>query len=96
MTSFGPVSGWPSNELARTVRVGVRIAISFVAGCVAISRPFESNVTPFAPLVFSRKEVRFPCASTLVMTLAVCSVNRRLPSGAAIGPSVPRSPWATS
>ena len=46
--------------------------------------------------MFSRKVERVPFASISEITLACCSVSRRAPSGAAMGPSVPRSPWVTT
>ena len=55
-------------------------------------RPFESKTKPFVSFVFSRNVEVFPSLSILVMRLSAVSVKMRVPSGSAIGPSVPRNP----
>jgi hypothetical protein len=54
-----------------------------------INRPFESNARPFEPFVFSRNVEVLLSLSIRVMRFAFVSVKIRLPSGRAIGPSVP-------
>ena len=52
----------------------------------------ELKARPFDPLVFSRNVDVELSAAILVMRFARVSVNRKLPSGAAMGPSVPSNP----
>src|SRR6185369_17656977 len=60
--------------------------------CVANRRPSVSNDIPLAPPVFSRKTDTAPLGSILMVRFAVVSEKITLPSGSAIGPSLPLKP----
>src|SRR5262245_57084193 len=60
--------------------------------CVANRRPSVSNDIPLAPPVFSRRTDTAPLGSILMVRFAFGSEKITLPSGSAIGPSVPLKP----
>jgi hypothetical protein len=58
----------------------------------ANNRPSRSKATPVVPPVFSRNTEKVPALSILCMRFALISEKITLPSGIAMGPSVPSRP----
>ena len=60
--------------------------------CTATNSPATLNASPLAPPEFSRYDAIVLSAAMRVMRFACPSVKITLPSGSAIGPSVPWNP----